>query len=1129
MPRVQSIASPRRLCVAAALALAQPHGAAQVASWTGDAGDRTWQSAANWSPAAVPSGLGQRAAILGDFGPSLAITSRAPVTLGELQLSNRSGALTVGAATPNDVFSFDAGPGEASFGVAQGSGAIDFAAPVWLRSRTRLRHDGSAALTFSSVLGGSAALVLDGPGRVGITGDTAAFTGALEVNAGRLDLARGLGTAGGDVRIGAGAVLATAAAVNRAVHGGADATLLMQSPNDDGQGLRGGFRFGDASRTDGFRFAGALRVDNPSNGGVSARFDSAASILIERPQEISRSIYTFANGLTLAGAGQFSGSGVIIGTLTDRTAGGQPFLPTGFGIAFTLAEAHIDAGASDIHYLGHDLRVGSLTMQGGTLRYHRGAGQPQTRFLDLYGPLTGHGVLEADYLTAYLSTPTLVSATGPLTLRGAITRNSSELDVQVSAAGVFRVEGAAEISVARFALAGGRVELPNVVAATVGASSFSGHGTILFGPAGRATLAAVPLAGAATGSVEIAQALEIGGGLGVFHSAAPVRLVSGAQLTLADGVVASASGFTLAGAGGIVGHGLIVGAVDDRSGAAAGLRATGTVGALETLDLPAGEVTLLSLGEGELPFRAAGRSGPTTLHAPNGVALRQAGESIASPQLLSVRGPARIVGSFNAGALEATGPVVLGGGTVRASISTAGTLSGAGVVDGAIVAAGVVPSATLAPLGSVSFSSGAQGLILSDRVATLAPGSLLQLDDTQVAVPNGIDLQGQVLRGSGGIANVRGVPSQIQTANVASRRLSIGFAPGAGAIGVLRLGTTPARLASDGPITIQSLSSDGGNASTRRVVESDRGIDVGVLFAGTPVPLRPELRVRGPLTLRAGLSPQRLETDAATFMGGRMLELVSHGAVGIDGNVTVDRVAVFVHGAAVAEGRTLTVPSVFGRLSVDGRWTAGSGLSIAGRLSGSGRVVGDLAVHGSGRYTNAGLDSPLDMHIADGGIAPGEGGGLGTLSIDGALSWHGGATLELRVGRGSDGALASDRVVFSSDGTSDLGDARLSLLGFGGDAVPGGAIALLVNAGTGSFGGSSFQGLAEGARVAFGAWTATISYTGSFDLASGLAWADGRGNDVVLSQFAPVPEPASALRLAAGLAALLAVVSIRRR
>lgn len=1116
-----------RAAVLAALMLLPSMAHGQVPAWTGGAGDDSWHSAGNWSTHAVPSAIGQAAVVRGDFDAALAITNASMVTLGDLTVGNSTGTLTLGNSGGAG-FHFDAGTGAAALTMAAGSQRVTFAAPTsWTGGLQVTQNSTAAPLVFTGPLTGGSTFTKSGNGNVVINGDTSSFTGPIHVQGGRLTLGIDLSAAGSSgIILDHGGVLATAGQVNRAITGSADSMLLMQTPNFDGRYPQYGLQFGDASRADGFQFQGEIRADNQYNALVSATFNSAASIVIDRAQEINASIYYFPNGLTLRGAGQFRGSGVIVGNLTDQTTTGQPFVQNG-DIPFVFDAARIYAGSADVHALAFDLRVGQLTMQGGTLRYHTNG--PRTRYLDLYGPLEGYGTIEADYVQGFTMDgrpPPTISVTGLLTLQGAYYPGSTNVAVSVTADGIFRIHGSAPINTLNFDLAGGRVELPNVVASTVPASSFSGHGTILLGNPGSVSVGSVPLIGPANGAVTIHQDLNVGGMLGVFHSNAPVAIGPQATVSLANGMIVSATGFTVTGNSRISGHGLIFGAVTDLTGGAGGLVASGTLSGFPTIDLPAGSIFVLSQGEASLPFRSANRTGATTITASHGVALQQVSETITPPQPLAVVGNARLLGNYNAGPLSVTGNLTLEGGFIESPITATGTVTGYGRVDGAIVAAAIAPVGTLPVQSSMTFRSGTRGYLLSDSVVTMAPGSTLTLSNTQVSVPNGINLQGQTLMGSGGIDHVLGTPLQILTGQDARQTLHVDFAPGAGSVNNLRLGRSAAVLSSDRPVVISNLTSDGSpDVTTRRMVESNMGINVQTLFSALPPPLRTDLRVRGPLNLTAGTSSKLLETDAATFNGGRVADLVSHGAVTVNGNFTADNRVVLVEGGTVNAGKTLTTPNVFGHLVVDGTWTAAGGATITGLLGGTGTINGALTVHGSGSYTNAGLDVPLDLNLSGGGINPG--GNLpGTLTIAGTLTLQNTATLHFDLLGAATGA--HDQIQFTSAGVTSLTDQLLKIQPWGNVDFAGDTVALLVNLGTGSFGGTTFAGLEEGVLIDLPALRGNISYVGSFDPVTGLAIADGLGNDVVLYNVVAVPEPGTLALIGFG-ACAGATVWLRRR
>jgi hypothetical protein len=143
-------------------------------------------------------------------------------------------------------------------------------------------------------------------------------------------------------------------------------------------------------------------------------------------------------------------------------------------------------------------------------------------------------------------------------------------------------------------------------------------------------------------------------------------------------------------------------------------------------------------------------------------------------------------------------------------------------------------------------------------------------------------------------------------------------------------------------------------------------------------------------------------------------------------------------------------------------------------------------------------------------LRPGSAAAPGRLST-GALTLNAGTTLYARL-NGSTPGTGHDQVAVT--GAVDLGDAVLSLtLGGGYAPAAGDKLFILTKDGTDPIQGV-FAGITNLSRVTVGGYTATVSYFG--DSASGNVT---NGNDVVLYDFAPVPEPGPVLAVA-GLALL---------
>lgn len=175
--------------------------------------------------------------------------------------------------------------------------------------------------------------------------------------------------------------------------------------------------------------------------------------------------------------------------------------------------------------------------------------------------------------------------------------------------------------------------------------------------------------------------------------------------------------------------------------------------------------------------------------------------------------------------------------------------------------------------------------------------------------------------------------------------------------------------------------------------------------------------------------------------------------------------------------------------------------SNGGLVRGGGQVNGLVSFSGTGNE-----------------LRPGSTAAQGRLTTAG-LTLNAGTTLFARL-NGTTPATGHDQVDVT--GAVDLGGATLAL-SLGNGYVPGGTdkLFILTNDGSGAVTGT-FAGLPQGSAVTVGGSTLYISYFG--DSAGGALTG---GNDVVLSAT-PVPEPATALAIAAGAAGVAAVRRLRR-
>jgi hypothetical protein len=166
-----------------------------------------------------------------------------------------------------------------------------------------------------------------------------------------------------------------------------------------------------------------------------------------------------------------------------------------------------------------------------------------------------------------------------------------------------------------------------------------------------------------------------------------------------------------------------------------------------------------------------------------------------------------------------------------------------------------------------------------------------------------------------------------------------------------------------------------------------------------------------------------------------------------------------------------------------------------GTLRGSGAVTGNVTAQSGGT------------------VAPGTPATTGDLTVTGNLALQSGSMLNVKL-NGTTAGTQHDRLTVN--GTVDLGNSTL-LGNVGYSAAAGDKLFILVNDGTDPITGT-FNGLPNGSQVTIGGYFANLSYFGD-----SLTLATTGGNDVVLYNFTPVPEPGSIL-LVTAVPALLGVI-----
>jgi autotransporter-associated beta strand protein len=248
------------------------------------------------------------------------------------------------------------------------------------------------------------------------------------------------------------------------------------------------------------------------------------------------------------------------------------------------------------------------------------------------------------------------------------------------------------------------------------------------------------------------------------------------------------------------------------------------------------------------------------------------------------------------------------------------------------------------------------------------------------------------------------------------------------------------------------------------------------------------LQFNGPGNLTVGVtntgaSTVNTNSNAVTFSGvvsgtGASLTKAGAGALRLTGNNTFT-------GNTVVSGGALLVNNTAGSGTGYGSVTVQSG----GTLGGTGTIGGAVSVASGGT------------------LAPGD--GPGRLTVQGATTLASGSTFKVSL-NGATAGTGYNQLTVTAGGSINLGGATLGgSLGYA--ATASDKLFIIDNQNpTGGLSGT-FNGLPDGATVTLAGGTAVIHYFGDFGTGSLTG-----GNDVVLTNFVPVPEPSHVMLLGAG-------------
>ncbi len=139
-----------------------------------------WGTAANWSPASVPNGIGASASLLNVITAPRTVSLNVPVTLGNLTFGGNFNYTVSGTNT----LRFDVAAGNAALNVS-GTASHSISRPLVLNDTLVINQGSSGILTLSGARSGTGGLIKNGTGQVTLSG-VGSFTGPTQINEGTL-------------------------------------------------------------------------------------------------------------------------------------------------------------------------------------------------------------------------------------------------------------------------------------------------------------------------------------------------------------------------------------------------------------------------------------------------------------------------------------------------------------------------------------------------------------------------------------------------------------------------------------------------------------------------------------------------------------------------------------------------------------------------------------------------------------------------------------------------------------------------------------------------------------------------------------------------------------------------------
>ena len=177
--RIESVAKKSIRLVASAAAGLTWAGVSLAQTWNLNA-NGNWGTAANWTPASVPNGIGASASLLNVITAPRTVSLNVPVTLGNLTFGGNF-AYTIGGT---NTLTLDVAAGNAALNVG-GTAAHTISRPIVLNDTLVINQNSTGTLTLSGARSGTGGLIKNGTGQVTLNG-VGSFTGQTRINEGTL-------------------------------------------------------------------------------------------------------------------------------------------------------------------------------------------------------------------------------------------------------------------------------------------------------------------------------------------------------------------------------------------------------------------------------------------------------------------------------------------------------------------------------------------------------------------------------------------------------------------------------------------------------------------------------------------------------------------------------------------------------------------------------------------------------------------------------------------------------------------------------------------------------------------------------------------------------------------------------